>query len=193
LRAAILTRIFAPLVTQPAQPSPQVRVILDGAHNGDAVAKLLAQVQSRHPTRRLAVLFGANTDKELSSMVLPVANAADTVIFASSSHPLAAPSTTLKVSQRYINLGIDLGGSISGFFCEGFLCVALSWLCLQLSAAPLMCTSDRHSRGQALLRCPPPLPSKKASSASKHFRALRTARCFSFAAPATSSQKPARD
>jgi len=57
----------------------------------------LNQVRHRYPARRLAVLFGANTDKELSSMVVPVANAADVIIFATSSHPLAASSAVLEV------------------------------------------------------------------------------------------------
>ena len=47
----------------------QVPLILDGCHNGDSVDLFISGLRSRHPGKRVVLLFGAGMDKSLDEML----------------------------------------------------------------------------------------------------------------------------
>jgi dihydrofolate synthase / folylpolyglutamate synthase len=66
------------------------RVLIDGAHNADSAAKLLAAIQHELPYRRLFLLLGTSRDKDIAGICAALVPAAERVVVTRSLHPRAA-------------------------------------------------------------------------------------------------------
>lgn len=66
-------------------------VVVDGAHNPHSMGVLRETVARYLPDRRVAVVFGCSSDKELTGMVREVVAMATHVIACTSRHPRAVP------------------------------------------------------------------------------------------------------
>ena len=78
------------------------RLLLDVAHNEPAVAALLASVSAAFPAARLAVIYGANGDKDVRAMVRLIAQLPRLAqaVAVQSSHPKAVPSADVVAAAR---------------------------------------------------------------------------------------------
>ena len=78
------------------------RLLLDVAHNEPAVAALLASVSAAFPAARLAVIYGANGDKDVRAMVRLIARLPRLAqaVAVQSSHPKAVPSADVVAAAR---------------------------------------------------------------------------------------------
>ncbi|WP_404444138.1 bifunctional folylpolyglutamate synthase/dihydrofolate synthase [Sutcliffiella horikoshii] len=65
-------------------------IILDGAHNKEAMDALVNTVKKRYADRKVVVLFSALKDKPIEFMVSQLENIADEIIFTSFNFPRAA-------------------------------------------------------------------------------------------------------
>ena len=65
-------------------------LVVDGAHNGDSMQRLVEAVDAYFPRRRRIYLFAALADKDLPRMFQALLPNADTVIFTRTAHPRAA-------------------------------------------------------------------------------------------------------
>jgi dihydrofolate synthase/folylpolyglutamate synthase len=70
-------------------------LVVDGAHNVDAVVKLRATLQVLFPTRRCILVFGATADKDVEKMIETLMPVADEIILAAAAHPRAMPPADL--------------------------------------------------------------------------------------------------
>ena len=72
------------------------------AHNEPAVAALLASVSAAFPAARLAVIYGANGDKDVAAMVRLIAQLPRLAqaVAVQSSHPKAVPSGDVVAAAR---------------------------------------------------------------------------------------------
>ena len=72
------------------------------AHNEPAVAALLASVSAAFPAARLAVIYGANGDKDVAAMVRLIARLPRLAqaVAVQSSHPKAVPSADVVAAAR---------------------------------------------------------------------------------------------
>jgi dihydrofolate synthase/folylpolyglutamate synthase len=73
----------------------QPTVIVDGAHNGDSVQKLIQALHSSFEMHRLIIVLSAHKDKDLVRMVQALADV-DCVILTKMNNPRAAPIETLQ-------------------------------------------------------------------------------------------------
>ena len=64
-------------------------VIVDGAHNGDSVQRLVAALRQYFTFEKAVVIFGASSDKNIAAMVAELKTFPDRVIVTSSHHPRA--------------------------------------------------------------------------------------------------------
>lgn len=64
-------------------------IVLDGAHNGDSIAQLVASLNELFPGRRCIVVFGASRDKDLARILPALAPAVDALVLTASRHPRA--------------------------------------------------------------------------------------------------------
>ena len=78
------------------------RLLLDVAHNEPAVAALLTSVSAAFPAARLAVIYGANGDKDVRAMVRLIAQLPRLAqaVAVQSSHPKAVPSADVVAAAR---------------------------------------------------------------------------------------------
>ncbi len=77
-------------------------VILDCAHNGDSIAKLIATLEELYPGERPTLIFGASDDKDVSGMLaglLPLASAA---ILTRADHPRASDPKHLAAAAEAV-------------------------------------------------------------------------------------------
>lgn len=65
-------------------------VVVDGAHNGDSMQRLVEALDAYFPRRRRVVLFAALADKDLPRMFQALLPSVDTVVFTRTAHPRAA-------------------------------------------------------------------------------------------------------
>ncbi|MDH7484983.1 MAG: folylpolyglutamate synthase/dihydrofolate synthase family protein [Anaerolineae bacterium] len=65
-------------------------VVVDGAHNPDSVARLVAALAEWFPPARMALIFGASVDKDIEAMLKALLPLSDYVITTRSRHPRAA-------------------------------------------------------------------------------------------------------
>ena len=72
-----------------------VRVILDGAHNGDSVELFLKGLRNKYPNSQIYVLFGAGLEKQLDDMLKQLQQHANSVSFLQAKHFKAAAEQEL--------------------------------------------------------------------------------------------------
>ena len=65
-------------------------VVVDGAHNPDSVARLVAALSEWFPHERMGLIFGASVDKDIEAMLKALRPLSDYVITTRSRHPRAA-------------------------------------------------------------------------------------------------------
>lgn len=77
-------------------------IVVDGAHNHDSVAKLLLALGDSFIYRRLTLILGFSSDKDIESMVRILVPAADRVIITRANHYRAAhPDEVAGIAVRY--------------------------------------------------------------------------------------------
>jgi dihydrofolate synthase/folylpolyglutamate synthase len=64
-------------------------VIVDGAHNGDSMRRLVMAIRKYYTFAKAIVIFGASSDKNIAAMVAELASLPDRVIVTRSHHPRA--------------------------------------------------------------------------------------------------------
>jgi len=64
-------------------------VIVDGAHNGDSMRRLVAAIRQYYTFAKAIVVFGASSDKNIAAMVAELASLPERVIVTRSHHPRA--------------------------------------------------------------------------------------------------------
>lgn len=77
-------------------------LVIDGAHNGESMERLVEALDELFPGRRRVVIFGASADKDLSSMFRALLPHVDLAVFTRSGHPRAAdPAQLASLAQGY--------------------------------------------------------------------------------------------
>lgn len=76
------------------------RLIVDGAHNGDSVRKLMLALRELQPSGALIVILGTSADKDLAAIAEALVPHAETVIVTQSAHPRAATCAALLAAVR---------------------------------------------------------------------------------------------
>jgi dihydrofolate synthase / folylpolyglutamate synthase len=77
------------------QVSSHPAIILDGAHNPEAVEQLVATLRSEYSGRKLHVIFGALRDKDVSVMIGMLEEVAEKMVFVDFEFPRAASAEQL--------------------------------------------------------------------------------------------------
>lgn len=99
-------------------------LIVDGAHNGASMRRLVEAIRTYFPGRRVVALFGSLADKDLPRMFAALLPEVDTVIFTQTHHPrVANPEELAREAQPYgtpatvepdleqaLRLALDLAG-----------------------------------------------------------------------------------
>lgn len=76
-------------------------VVADGAHNRDSAQKLAATLREYFPGRRVTLIFGASSDKDVTGMLDELLPAVSRVIFTQAVHPRAQdPEALLPLAQQ---------------------------------------------------------------------------------------------
>jgi dihydrofolate synthase/folylpolyglutamate synthase len=70
-------------------------VIVDGAHNGDSIRKLVQALRQYFTFEKAIVIFGASSDKNVAEMVAELASFPERVIISQSQHPRAVAAKRL--------------------------------------------------------------------------------------------------
>jgi len=77
-------------------------LVVDGAHNGDSMQRLVEAVDTYFPRRRRVVLFAALADKDLPRMFQALMPNVDTVVFTRTPHPRAAePEALARLAEPF--------------------------------------------------------------------------------------------
>ena len=71
------------------------RVVLDGAHNVASVRRLVGNIKTYFPDRRVLLVFGTSCDKDIPGMIDELPSLSPHVIVTQASHPRAAPPPIL--------------------------------------------------------------------------------------------------
>jgi len=71
-------------------------VVIDSAHNGDSMKRLVETLDEYFPTKDFILIFGASADKEFDSMLKFILPRVETVVVTQSIHPRAADAEELK-------------------------------------------------------------------------------------------------
>ncbi|MBI3970772.1 MAG: bifunctional folylpolyglutamate synthase/dihydrofolate synthase [Chloroflexi bacterium] len=80
-------------------------VVVDGAHNGDSAEKLAAALRRHFRFERLLLVLGAGADKDLGTIVAPLAPLAARAWAVASSHPRSRPAA--EVAQALAAAGFQ--------------------------------------------------------------------------------------
>ena len=113
-------------------------IVLDSAHNGDSMEKLVASLDEYFPGLPFVLVFGCSADKQLSSMLDAILSRVDEVIATQSLHPRAKDAQELaaairekgKATEAYnpAELGmaraLELAGSGKGILVTGSIFIA---------------------------------------------------------------------
>jgi len=75
-------------------------IVLDSAHNGDSMEKIVASLDEYFPGLPFVLVFGCSADKQLSSMLDAILPRVDEVIATQSLHPRAKDAQELAVAIR---------------------------------------------------------------------------------------------
>ena len=81
--------------------SRQPVVIVDGAHNGYSVKKLVKNIRKYFTWENCYVIFGTSSDKDISGMLSELQTLGCKIVITSSSHPRAASITALSEKFRH--------------------------------------------------------------------------------------------
>ena len=79
-------------------------VIVDGAHNGDSIRKLVQALRQYFAFVRAIVIFGASSDKNITEMAAGLASFSERIIISQSHHPRAVKVE--KLAQELTGKGI---------------------------------------------------------------------------------------
>lgn len=71
-------------------------VVIDSAHNGDSMQRLVETLDEYFPSKEFILIFGASADKEFDSMLKFILPRVETVVATQSIHPRAADADELK-------------------------------------------------------------------------------------------------
>jgi len=82
-------------------------VIVDGAHNGDSISKLLAAIDAHLNFERLLIIFGAGTTHEPSQLLEKLLDQIDKLWVTRSNHPKATSP------QALVEMAADLGYTVN--------------------------------------------------------------------------------
>ena len=92
-------------------------VVVDGAHNGDSARKLAAALQEEFLYRRLILVLGTSTDKDVEGIIAALGPIADLAIATRSRHPRAADPERLAAELRRhcpdVRLSPDIPSALS--------------------------------------------------------------------------------
>jgi len=83
-------------------------IVIDGAHNTYSINSLLESVKKYLPHRRLIVIFGSSSDKDIEGMAKALAASAWKVLVTSSCHPRAASSELLAEIFQSQGVTVDI-------------------------------------------------------------------------------------
>ena len=75
-------------------------LVVDGAHNGESMQRLVEALDALFPGQRRVVLFGASADKDIPRMFQALLPHVDLVIFTRTEHPRAADPVRLAQEAR---------------------------------------------------------------------------------------------
>lgn len=71
-------------------------VVIDSAHNGDSMQRLVETLDEYFPGKEFILIFGASTDKEIEAMLKVIIPRVEMVVTSQSIHPRAADAEALK-------------------------------------------------------------------------------------------------
>jgi dihydrofolate synthase/folylpolyglutamate synthase len=71
-------------------------VVVDGAHNGDSIRKLVAALRQYFTFKKAFVIFGASSDKNIAGMATELASFPAQMILTQSHHPRAVAMARLE-------------------------------------------------------------------------------------------------
>ena len=71
-------------------------LVLDGAHNDDSARRLREALADIFPCRRLILVLGTSSDKDVAGIVRELAPAASAIVVTRSRHPRSAPTAQLQ-------------------------------------------------------------------------------------------------
>jgi dihydrofolate synthase / folylpolyglutamate synthase len=112
------------------------RIMIDGAHNAASIRALIHAIGQNIPYDSMVVIFGCNSDKDISGMLTQLQYGADKVIFTRSSSPKAISPQDLgdmyteicgKMYQTSSTLGEALQLAHSAVGREDLICIAGSF------------------------------------------------------------------
>ncbi len=118
LGAKISTRDIARGFSQVSWPgrlqilSREPMMVVDGAHNGYSMRKLVEAIKKLFHYNKCFVIFGTSCDKDILGMARELESLADTIIITSSSHPRAASISTLMQEFTKLDIKIDVIESV---------------------------------------------------------------------------------
>ena len=93
--------------------SREPMVVVDGAHNGYSMRKLVEAIKNYFNCNRCFVIFGTSCDKDITGMARELKALTDTIIITSSSHPRAASTSTLTQEFTKLDMKVDVIESVS--------------------------------------------------------------------------------
>lgn len=89
-------------------------VVADGAHNGDSAQKLAVALRENFAYRRLILVLGTSSDKDVEGIVAALAPKASVVIAARSHHPrAAAPERLAAAVSRKLCPHVEIAGDFA--------------------------------------------------------------------------------
>lgn len=80
------------------------RVIVDGAHNGDSIRRLVSAIRQYFTYEKAVVIFGASSDKNIAGMVKELASFPARVILTRTHHPRAV--ATERLEEEFARQGV---------------------------------------------------------------------------------------
>lgn len=113
-------------------------LIIDSAHNGDSMQRLVATVDEYFPEVPFLLVFGASADKSMGDMLAAILPRVDQVITTQSLHPRAATAEELQtiVEKRFekvmpvhpaedaLDKALELAGDTKGILVTGSIFIA---------------------------------------------------------------------
>jgi len=93
-------------------PQQGTRIVVDAAHNTNAVSRLVQSVADQFSYRRLLLVVGITADKDSSTMLGTLLSAADWTVVVQASHPRAAEVSALKEESRLLGFEVEVGGTV---------------------------------------------------------------------------------
>ena len=117
-------------------------LLVDGAHNPDAMLTLAAALREEFPTTRWTLVFGAMADKDVTSMVAALDGLVERAHVAAADSPRAVPADELA----------DIATKVLGIEAVAFDSVGDATAQAVLSEAPVLVTGSIYVAGEARAR-----------------------------------------